>query len=242
MDTVSKKELLRIIDIINNLATCSGIAEFNTILKRLGSLIPYEASLCAYGNVPSHTVERIVARDFPVEYLHHYLNDGRFLQSPCIKKSFTVKRAHFCSIERGFGDAKKETAVSFDGHSPPLPALSNLMTDTAGHATFFCLTDSSERPHPRHLHMVDILMPHLHHAMCRLNRAGVSRRPPALTGRETEVLKWTAEGKTNWEISKILNISEATVKFHLANIFRKLDAVGKGHAVAKALQLGILAI
>ncbi|GAB4407113.1 MAG: hypothetical protein OHK0032_02390 [Thermodesulfovibrionales bacterium] len=58
--------------------------------------------------------------------------------------------------------------------------------------------------------------------------------------REIEVLKWAKEGKTNWEISVILGISERTVKFHIASILRKLDAVSRGHAIAKALELGVL--
>ena len=47
-------------------------------------------------------------------------------------------------------------------------------------------------------------------------------------------------GKTNWEISVILNISERTVKFHVQNIERKLNAVNKTHAVAIALDQNLL--
>ena len=53
-----------------------------------------------------------------------------------------------------------------------------------------------------------------------------------LTLRENEVLKWIMEGKSTWDISKILNISESTVKFHIANIMKKLSAVNRTHAIA----------
>lgn len=43
-----------------------------------------------------------------------------------------------------------------------------------------------------------------------------------ITLREAEILKWISEGKTNAEISTILNISLNTVKTHLANIYQKL--------------------
>lgn len=58
--------------------------------------------------------------------------------------------------------------------------------------------------------------------------------------REIEILNWLKLGKTNWETSVILNISERTVKFHVHNIMRKLNAVTRGHAVAKAIELGII--
>jgi len=59
-----------------------------------------------------------------------------------------------------------------------------------------------------------------------------------LTGREREVLRWVAGGKTSWEISVILRISERTVKFHLVEASRKLNAVNRTSAVAKALARG----
>ncbi|MDP2120068.1 MAG: LuxR family transcriptional regulator [Hoeflea sp.] len=59
-----------------------------------------------------------------------------------------------------------------------------------------------------------------------------------LTGREREVLLWTSAGKSCWEISVILNVSEQTVRFHTAQIRAKLNASNTTHAVVRALQQG----
>lgn len=61
-----------------------------------------------------------------------------------------------------------------------------------------------------------------------------------LTDRERECLLWTARGKTAWEISEILHISEETVVFHLKNSMRKIGVFGKHHAVVKAIMLGLI--
>jgi len=61
-----------------------------------------------------------------------------------------------------------------------------------------------------------------------------------LTAREREVLRWAADGKTAWEVSVILKISERTVKFHLIQASRKLNAVNRTSAVAKALARGLI--
>ncbi|WP_309559845.1 LuxR family transcriptional regulator [Burkholderia glumae] len=61
-----------------------------------------------------------------------------------------------------------------------------------------------------------------------------------LTSRETDVLKWTADGKTAYEISRILSISESTVNFHVKNIMSKLGTSNKIQAVAKAALTGML--
>jgi LuxR family quorum sensing-dependent transcriptional regulator len=63
---------------------------------------------------------------------------------------------------------------------------------------------------------------------------------PDLTPRETECLKWAAEGKSEWEISQILGISEHTSEKHLLNAKRKLGAVNRVHAVAEAIRLGYI--
>ena len=61
-----------------------------------------------------------------------------------------------------------------------------------------------------------------------------------LTARETEILRWTADGKTSYEISKILNIRERTVNFHINNVLAKLNATNKTAAAIKASLLGII--
>lgn len=62
----------------------------------------------------------------------------------------------------------------------------------------------------------------------------------ALTAREREVLRWTAEGKTAYEISKILSVAERTVNFHINNVIAKLGTSNKTQAAVKAAALGML--
>jgi DNA-binding CsgD family transcriptional regulator len=61
-----------------------------------------------------------------------------------------------------------------------------------------------------------------------------------LTPKEKQVIKWLKEGKSNWETSAILGISERTVKFHISNIMQKLDASSRAHAVAIAIERGLV--
>jgi len=61
-----------------------------------------------------------------------------------------------------------------------------------------------------------------------------------LTAREREVLRWTAAGKTSYEIGIILSISARTVNFHVTSILGKMHAVNKTQAVVKAVLLDLL--
>ena len=62
----------------------------------------------------------------------------------------------------------------------------------------------------------------------------------SVTDRELEVLTLLAHGKSNKEISTILNISESTVKSHLRNIFTKLNVLSRTEAIATASRQGLV--
>lgn len=62
---------------------------------------------------------------------------------------------------------------------------------------------------------------------------------PALSKRELECLKLTADGLTSDEIARRLGLSIHTANQYLANTTQKLNAVNRMHAVAKALRAGL---
>ena len=74
---------------------------------------------------------------------------------------------------------------------------------------------------------------------------GQPPRPPAplvepLSGREIEVLRLIAEGRTNREIAGTLYIAEGTVKNHVTNILGKLGVRDRTQAALKARELGLV--
>jgi two-component system response regulator DegU len=59
-----------------------------------------------------------------------------------------------------------------------------------------------------------------------------------LTYRETQILNYIAQGNSNKQIARILEISEQTIKNHVSSILRKLNANDRAHAVALAMRNG----
>lgn len=69
------------------------------------------------------------------------------------------------------------------------------------------------------------------------------RRIPSdcvLSKREVECLRWAAIGKTDKEISMILDRSHATIRYHIHRAGEKLDSVNRAQTIFKAGQLGYL--
>jgi len=120
----------------------------------------------------------------------------------------------------------------------------------------------------REEYLLSLVVPHLHMALLRTRDdlarsvsanepiditsrlpAGRARRPAhtgqsdikwRLSAREMEVLQWVYYGKTNAEVASLLSISEFTVKNHIKNILEKLPAMNRTHALAKAIEGGLI--
>jgi len=71
-------------------------------------------------------------------------------------------------------------------------------------------------------------------------RSGRRHAKTMLTARETEVLRWVANGKSAVEIGGILKITKRTVDEHVQTAVRKLGANNRTHAVALALRDGVI--
>ncbi len=81
----------------------------------------------------------------------------------------------------------------------------------------------------------------------RAQSAGPERRLdttelPDLTRRELEILRLVAEGHSNTQLAKMLWVTEQTVKFHLSNVYRKLDVSNRTEASRWAQLHGLLDI
>jgi len=69
---------------------------------------------------------------------------------------------------------------------------------------------------------------------------GASAACAELTKREREILELAAEGHSNAQLAKMLWVTEQTVKFHLSNIYRKLEVANRTEAARWAQLNGLV--
>ncbi|MFL9503087.1 autoinducer binding domain-containing protein [Rhodopseudomonas palustris] len=63
---------------------------------------------------------------------------------------------------------------------------------------------------------------------------------PRLTAREADVLHWVAEGKTDWEISQILGVSEHLVDKMARQLKGKFGVANRAQMIAAAMRSGVI--
>jgi DNA-binding NarL/FixJ family response regulator len=68
-----------------------------------------------------------------------------------------------------------------------------------------------------------------------------TERLPTITKREREILRLLADGMRNEQVARQLSISPLTVRSHVENAMRKLEADTRTEAVAKALRESLIA-
>lgn len=125
-------------------------------------------------------------------------------------------------------------------------ALVHAIKDASGkHDCLYVLMSASTSAPASGRSMLEILLPYIDNSLRQLEKtSGSDYIPPAesesaefdsgtLSSRELEIMEWVKNGKTNFEIGMILDISAFTVKNHLQRIFRKLNVVNRAQAVAK---------
>jgi transcriptional regulator EpsA len=129
-------------------------------------------------------------------------------------------------VRLGFGSALVHGTRDFRGES----------------SGFFVFLRMPEPPGRRHAYFAELLMPYLHTALHRMLISEKDSFPGKvlagvkLSVREAEVIALVRDGKTNLQISALLQLSPLTVKNHVQNILRKLGVANRAQAVAKAVK------
>lgn len=80
----------------------------------------------------------------------------------------------------------------------------------------------------------------MHDAVMQSDTLATALRRPVLSERESEVLQWTAAGKSQQDIGDILSISNRTVEVHLRSARAKLSALTTAQAVGRGISLGFI--
>ena len=75
--------------------------------------------------------------------------------------------------------------------------------------------------------------------LAEVRRATSSRPFPELTLREFDILELVAEGMDNHTIARRLVLSPKTVRNHVSNVFTKIQATDRPHAIVLARRQGL---
>ncbi len=234
-----------LLEITHECISCRSDADVRHLFEKARELIPSRHAYVISGYVDAR--RGIVPTDgvninFPEEFLREYMARGYLRTDSVLKKSFATHRVQYTS-ERDPARPREIISLLADfgmqegytnGSGPSSPADDGCV---------ICFKGPSIGYEPRTAAIVEFLAAHLHLAISGVRQGEAESEadaPVVLSGREREVMAWLQEGKSSWDTSVILGISERTVYFHVGNIMRKLGAKNRPQALAIAARRGLL--
>jgi transcriptional regulator EpsA len=218
----------------------------------LQGFIPHETLYCVFGDIENmqfnfecfsrvprnaNSAGADPSTDLLSRIVEDWLRHGQQPRSYCVSSTEQLGRRQLIS----------------DLHKMRLnPALAHGPVEIqGGFGSFFLFAGMDRSPTVVEAHLLKLLMPYLHIVLYRVlgrqseNGDALSHTkalPTAmLSKREIQVLHWVRNGKTNLEISQILEISQTTVKSHVQSVMRKLNVNNRAQAVGKSATLRLVA-
>lgn len=242
---IRKQDLLSVLDIVHDCIDIRDTNDMKTTLDRFSEIVPFSAAVMC-GIEKSQGVNRvffsdIVNHSYDDQWGEVYFENDFIKVDPVVNYSLNTSQSFTWSTAFKTLDTQNRKALEFvtmAGDYHLRDGLAHTVGDRESGTLLSLAMEHGDNQY--YSQLVNHVTPHLHEAMQRINARNDNPDFPALTDREREVLKWTGEGKSSWEIGVILSISERTVKYHINNIKSKLNAVNRAHAVAKAFRFRII--
>jgi LuxR family quorum sensing-dependent transcriptional regulator len=235
---MDRNEILKVFEAANEIEQAPDLAAVVTRLR--ASLERFGFTACLAMNLPNQDNKRwhehVLINEWPPAWYERYMTAGHYRHDPCAARCRT-SAGPFVWSEIGY-HALEEPAQRVMNEADEFGLREGICIPI--HAPFaypaaVTVAGESVDLAPTARYAVHTLAQYAYHAAARIVRAPY-KAAPRLSAREREVLEWTAAGKTAWEVSRILGISENTVGTHLRNAKRKLDTSNVVHTVVEAFR------
>ncbi len=190
--------------------------------------------------------EPIGITTYPEKFIDHYISND-FQSHDMVGRFSTQTNIPFkwSDIAQRFSITKMQKVLFSDSESVGIKSGGSIPIHGPNYAqaTFSVVSDLNYQEFDRrfhyHRHELHIIATYAHEKIMALGIDG-KINDLTLTARETEILTWVSRGKTYWEIGRILNIQENTVKKYMHRIYGLLEVSNNTHAVAKAIINGLI--
>lgn len=212
------------------------------------AVLRQEIMVCGVGGMSpnGNYAHKVLHHNYPEEYFHDMATTEGRVDSPLMQCWRSTQAPVIFQSGRDDAEYPQDWIRIFNKYDLRNTVAHGVLDVQRTFATYFIFSRIPGEVGEREIYLLKMLTPHLHLALVR-SLATVSEfnwlsgtPHEALSERQKQILHWINEGKTNWEIAQILDMTEKNVKYHIEQIFLKLKVTSRTKAVAKAMLLGIL--
>ncbi len=239
-------DAITLLEFIRDSIRCETKEDYLSLFPKIRELLPFDFanSFMAHHDSDNRIVMVYgVNIGFPKEWLKEYMAKDYLQKDVTVRENFaTYKVQHWDGYRLKLHEQDEELISLCVNHGMnECCTLGSRLVITGENGSMFCFTGRSMEYDRRIEAILEFVTPHLHLALYNLySNRQLEQNRIVISQRETEVLNWLKKGKSSWDISVILRISESTVNYHIYNIVQKLGVVNRAQALAVAAHMGLL--
>ncbi len=243
LNLLNKAEAIALIEMIQESLACETIEHFKLLVSKLGKFISFDYAISGLAKTENGEpgTYSIINISYPEEWLKVYEKNGYPYTDPIVRENFTRFGLQYWADTYKRYKTQKKFIMEAEEFNLKAGYTTGIRNKSGSEGSIFTIAGRLLQQEKHTETVLKIMTPHLHNSMVRMEKT-FKRHKTRVSFREKEVLNWLKEGKSSWDISEILNVSENTVNFHIKNIMRKLDTINRAQAVAKAIEVGVIDI
>jgi DNA-binding CsgD family transcriptional regulator len=242
---LSRSDALKLLEFIHRSISCNDEEAFRALFPKLQELLQFDFATVVLGHLDDRN-GIITAFDvnisFAEEWFREYMTKDYMQKSAVIRENFTsYKLQYWTKVWKKLRQPEEIISLCMDFDMRQGYTCGSRPVSPAKNGSMFCFSSSSMKYDKRSAAILEFVTPHLHLALSNLfSQKQLHANNFELSLREKEVLDWLKQGKSSWDISVILGISERTVNFHVYRIMQKLGVTNRPQAVAVAAHYGLI--
>ena len=237
--------LLESIDFMSGILQCQNSEELEKSLAAATKRLGFETFVAGVQFVqPDGTLAHHHVSSYPEEWQSIYAEQGYLWKDPTVAHCQTSTEPLVWTEEAFMSSGAMpmlEEAKAF-GLSHGVSAGMHEMKGTTK-SMISLVRDQAIEENQSGVAAAQVLANCAHFVVVRIVRDAICPNPGEgvhLTPQELACMRWTSQGKTAWEVGRIMSIAEPTVAFHMKNAMKKLNANNRPQALAIAIRMGLI--
>jgi LuxR family transcriptional regulator, quorum-sensing system regulator BjaR1 len=182
--------------------------------------------------------------EMPSEWVSNYSARGYAFKDPVIRRMLSMSAPFYWNeLEQEVRDDPAGQQVMYEGAEFGLKnGFSTSLLTLDGQAVGFSIAGKNFECDSEMRGVLTLIASYaIGRAIALQQEPSVQDKKIALSAREREALQWAAEGKNDWEIGEVMNITEHGADKHMRSVRSKLGAINRTQAVAEAIRRGLIA-
>ncbi|MCL2749010.1 MAG: LuxR family transcriptional regulator [Alphaproteobacteria bacterium] len=245
---------MKILNYLEEMSNSSSLDDLFDLYRKSTSEYGYDRIM--YSSVSNdiendHNKTPCLVQNYPEDWMKHYIENGYIQIDPVRRRGCHSTEPFTWKSLKDYSELskKQEIIMSMAEEAGLHDGIGIPYRTPRGEIIGVGIASSAKGTNPEeHIGKLYMLTSHFHFMYQALLEKNIIKTDDdftdisltPLTPREQDVLLWCMKGKSNWDISMILNVSEHCIDFHMRNILRKLNTNSRLTAVVKAMRIGLI--